>query len=58
MPTGVVARGGERILPKEQREIAAKQPNPIKTSEASTAIGKTHYTTFCVPCHGPEGKGA
>jgi mono/diheme cytochrome c family protein len=57
MPAGVVARGSERILPKEQREVAAKKPNPIKTSEASTAIGKTHYTTFCVPCHGPEGKG-
>jgi mono/diheme cytochrome c family protein len=57
MPVGVVARGKERILPKEQREVAARQPNPIKTSEASVALGKEHFTTFCTPCHGPEAKG-
>jgi mono/diheme cytochrome c family protein len=57
MPAGVVARGHERILPKEQRDLAAKQPNPIKASQASVALGQQHYTTFCVPCHGPEGKG-
>jgi mono/diheme cytochrome c family protein len=57
MPAGVVPRGGELILPREQREAAAKRPNPVKSSEASVAIGKQHYTTFCVPCHGPEGKG-
>jgi mono/diheme cytochrome c family protein len=57
MPPGVVARGRERILPKEQRDLAAKQPNPIRTSEASVALGQQHYTTFCVPCHGAEGKG-
>jgi mono/diheme cytochrome c family protein len=57
MPPGVVARGRERILPKEQRDLAAKQPNPIKTSEASVALGQQHYITFCVPCHGAEGKG-
>lgn len=57
MPANVIARGSERILPKEQRELAAKQPNPVKMTEQSTTIGKTHYTTFCAPCHGPEGKG-
>jgi mono/diheme cytochrome c family protein len=57
MPPGVVARGRERILPKEQRDLAATQPNPIKTSEASVALGQQHYITFCVPCHGAEGKG-
>ena len=57
MPPGVVPRGAEMIIPKEQRDVAAKQPNPIKTSEASIAIGKERYAIFCVPCHGPEGKG-
>ena len=57
MPSGVVARGTARILPKEQREAAAKIPNPVKTSEPSVAIGKGHFATFCVPCHGPEAKG-
>jgi mono/diheme cytochrome c family protein len=57
MPTGVVARGGTMILPREQREAAAKQPNPVKPSAESIAVGKDRYTTFCAPCHGPEVKG-
>ena len=57
MPANVIPRGGERILPTEQREAAAKRPNPVKTSTQSVAEGKTQYTTFCAPCHGAEGKG-
>jgi mono/diheme cytochrome c family protein len=57
MPPGSVPRGASLILPKEQRDVAARQPNPIRTSEASVAIGKQHFTTFCAPCHGTEGKG-
>lgn len=57
MPAGVVPRGGEMILPKEQRELAAKRPNPVKVTEESIAFGKQQYATFCVPCHGAEGKG-
>lgn len=57
MPAGVVPRGGDLLLPKEQRERASKQPNPIKPTAESIAIGKQHFTTFCTPCHGPEGKG-
>jgi mono/diheme cytochrome c family protein len=57
MPAGVVPRGGDLVLPKEQRDVAAKIANPIKGSAQSVAIGKEHYATFCVPCHGPEGKG-
>jgi mono/diheme cytochrome c family protein len=57
MPTGVVPRGGELTLPKEAREVAAKRPNPIKPTPESVAIGRQHYRTFCVPCHGEEGKG-
>ena len=57
MPSGVVPRGGSLLLPKEQREQAAKQPNPVKMSEASIAVGKERFETLCVPCHGPEAKG-
>lgn len=57
MPAGVVPRGGELVVPREQRDVAAKRPNPVKTSPASVAVGKEHYVTFCVPCHGAEGKG-
>lgn len=57
MPTGVVPRGGELVIPKEQRDVAAKKPNPVKTSDASIAIGRERYATYCVPCHGAEAKG-
>ena len=57
MPTGVVARGGTLILPREQREAAAKLPNPVKATAESIAVGKDRYVTFCAPCHGPEVKG-
>ncbi|MGH7276474.1 MAG: c-type cytochrome [Candidatus Rokuibacteriota bacterium] len=57
MPPGVVPRGGDLVIPKEQRDLAAKQPNPVKTSVASVTIGRQQYATFCLPCHGPEGKG-
>jgi mono/diheme cytochrome c family protein len=57
MPTGIVARNGAMILPREQRELASKEPNPVKTSAESVAIGKERFTTFCTPCHGPEAKG-
>ena len=57
MPAGVVPRGGELIIPREQRDVAAKAPNPVKISDASVAIGREHFLTFCAPCHGAEGKG-
>lgn len=57
MPAGVIPRGGTLILPKDQREAAAKQPNPVKPTPESIALGKERFETFCVPCHGPEAKG-
>lgn len=57
MPSGVVPRGSRPIIPKEQRDIAAKEPNPIKATESSLAVGRQHFQTLCVPCHGPEAKG-
>ena len=57
MPAGVVPRGGELLLPREEREVAAKRVNPVKRTVASVAMGQQHFATFCVPCHGPEAKG-
>jgi mono/diheme cytochrome c family protein len=57
MPPGVLPRGGDLVLPKEQRDVAAKLPNPVRASAASIALGRERYVTFCVPCHGPEAKG-
>jgi mono/diheme cytochrome c family protein len=57
MPSGVVARGGSLTIPKDQREAAAKVPNPIRATESSLAIGRQQFQTFCTPCHGPEAKG-
>ena len=57
MPAGVVPRGGELVIPKEQRDLAAKVPNPIRKTSESIAIGREHFTTFCMPCHGAEAKG-
>ena len=57
MPSGVVARDGALVIPREQRDVAARMPNPIRMSDASIAVGRTHFQTFCTPCHGPEGKG-
>jgi len=57
MPSGVVPRGASLVIPKEQRELAAKVPNPVKPTESSLATGRGHFQTFCTPCHGPEAKG-
>jgi len=57
MPAGVVARGREAVIPKEQREIAMKVPNPVTMSAPSVAIGRERFVTMCAPCHGPEAKG-
>lgn len=57
MPTGVLARGGTMILPREQRDAAAKIANPVKATPESVALGKARFQTFCTPCHGPEVKG-
>jgi mono/diheme cytochrome c family protein len=57
MPAGVVPRGGELALPREQRDVAARRPNPVRPTTESVSIGRQHYDTFCTPCHGSEGKG-
>ena len=57
MPTGVVPRGAQPLVPREQRDVAAKMPNPVKPSRESVAVGKERFDVFCAPCHGLEGKG-
>ena len=57
MPSGVIPRGAVAIIPKDQRDVAAREPNPVKLTEASIALGRQNFHTFCVPCHGPEAKG-
>jgi mono/diheme cytochrome c family protein len=57
MPRGVVPRGAALIIPKEQRELALRTPNPVRATESSVAQGRRHYQTFCAPCHGPEARG-
>jgi mono/diheme cytochrome c family protein len=57
MPSGVIPRGAVAIIPKDQRDVAAREPNPVKATEASIALGRQNFHTFCVPCHGPEAKG-
>ncbi|MGH7354947.1 MAG: c-type cytochrome, partial [Candidatus Rokuibacteriota bacterium] len=57
MPKGSIPRGAEAVIPKEQRDVAAKLPNPIKSSEQSVTTGRDLYRVYCVPCHGVEAKG-
>ena len=57
MPAGVVPRGAQALLPREQRDVAAKIPNPVKPTRESVAVGKERFDVFCLPCHGAEAKG-
>lgn len=57
MPTGTVPRGGELMLPREERAAAANRQNPIPATAGSVAKGETLYAIYCTPCHGPDGKG-
>src|SRR2546426_10574474 len=57
MPAGGGPRGGELVIPQDQRDVAAQRANPGETSPASGTIGRARYVTLCVPCPGPEGQG-
>lgn len=58
MPTGTLPRsGGELVLPREEREAAAKRPNPLRPTPESVMTGQRLFGIYCTPCHGPEGKG-
>lgn len=49
----VLARQGGWILPP----TAAAEKTPLTVTEATVAAGHTVFTSKCVRCHGPEGKG-
>ena len=57
MPAGVIPRGAQALVPREQRDVAAKIPNPVKPTRESVAVGKERFDVFCLPCHGAEAKG-
>ena len=58
MPAGTLPRsGGELTPPREEREAAAKRPNPLKATAQSVAAGKALFAIYCAPCHGPGAKG-
>ena len=58
MPTGTIPRiGGELGLPREEREAAARRPNPVRAMSDSVTKGQRLFGIYCTPCHGPEGKG-
>lgn len=57
MPAGVVVRGTVPLIPKEQRDVAAREPNPLKATPEFVELGRERYRVYCVPCHGPEAKG-
>lgn len=58
MPTGTLPRtGGELTPPREERDVAAKRPNPVKATPESIARGKALFTIYCTPCHGAGAKG-
>ena len=43
MPLGSVPRGGAFLYSREQRDLAAKVPNPIRPPEVSLAVGRERY---------------
>ena len=58
MPAGTLPRsGGELGLPREERELAAKRPNPVRATPESLAKGKDLFLVYCAVCHGARGKG-
>ena len=54
MPAGVIPRGGSLILPKEQREAAAKQPNPLKPTPESIALARNASRRSACPATVPK----
>ena len=58
MPAGTVPRtGGELALPREEREAAAKRPNPVQATPESVTAGQELFLIYCAVCHGADGKG-
>ena len=54
-PEGSVAVGREVQLTRE--EAARQLRNPLPADAATLEEGKQLYVTYCLVCHGPEGRG-
>src|SRR5437867_12924559 len=57
MPAGVVPGGGELVIPKGLRDVAARQGNPVKSAPAPVGIGRAQYEAVYAPRHGPDPRG-
>jgi mono/diheme cytochrome c family protein len=58
MPPGSVPRqGGEVVIPKEERDLAAARRNPVTATPESVRLGGELYAVYCTACHGGSGKG-
>jgi mono/diheme cytochrome c family protein len=44
-------------VPADQLETVKKVENPVPDNSETMETGKTLFTTACVACHGPEGRG-
>ncbi|MCX6116967.1 MAG: cytochrome c [Proteobacteria bacterium] len=45
------------LYPKTVEEAEANLKNQLAPNEKTLAIGERMYNTYCIPCHGPQGKG-
>jgi len=55
---GTIPRGFMPYPYPEDRERAGRElSNPLSKTDAVLARGKHHYQTFCLTCHGVQGKG-
>lgn len=56
---GVMAPWGEILGPKGVDDVAAfvLSLSGRKADQGDVAAGRTHFMTYCVACHGAEGKG-
>lgn len=45
------------LYPKTVEEAEANLKNPLPQDDRVIKLGEKMYNTYCVPCHGPTGKG-
>lgn len=57
-PEGTVpVEGDDADIPLPAVDTASELENPLSGTEAEIARGDSLYSSFCLPCHGPEGRG-
>ncbi len=45
------------LYPKTVEEAEANLKNPLPDDERVQKLGERMFSTYCIPCHGPNGKG-